>query len=102
VEPRRKGVLRDIARRHLPPEIADRQKLGFGFDVGAYVLPAAREEFLRDGMLREELRVPEPAWRETVAMIRGHDVLRLWSGEVWCRLFLEGRPVAEVEAELWR
>jgi asparagine synthase (glutamine-hydrolysing) len=102
VEPRRKGVLRDIARRHLPPEIADRQKLGFGFDVAAYLLPAARPEFLRDGMLREELAVPVPAWRETVAMVRGHDVLRLWSAEVWCRLFLEGRPVGEIEAELWR
>lgn len=102
VEPRRKGVLRDIARRHLPGEIADRQKLGFGFDVRAYVLPAARAEFLADGMLRDELGVPEAAWRETVEMIRGHDVLRLWSAEVWCRLFLDGRDAGRVETELWR
>ena len=101
VEPRRKGVLRDIARRLLPAEIADRRKLGFGFDAASYILPSARPEFLRDGMLREEIGVPEPAWRDAVAMARGHDVLRLWTAEIWCRLFLEARPVEQVEEELW-
>ncbi|MEX2194375.1 MAG: asparagine synthase (glutamine-hydrolyzing) [Thermoleophilaceae bacterium] len=102
VEPRRKGVLRDVARRLLPPEVADRRKVGFGFDVAAYVRPAARPEFLRDGLLREELGVPTGAWREAVGMVAGHDVLRLWTAEIWCRLFLAADGVAGVERALWR
>lgn len=102
VEPRRKGVLRDVARRHLPPEVADRRKVGFGFDVAAYLAPAADPAFLGDGMLREELEVPAPAWRESLGMATGHEVLRLWSAEVWCRLFLGGESVEAVETKLWR
>lgn len=102
VEPRRKGVLRDVARRLLPPQVADRRKLGFGFDVDAYVRPAARPEFMRDGMLRDQLRVPAAAWEEALGIVRGHDVLRLWTAEIWCRLFLEGEEVAGVAGALWR
>jgi len=102
VEPRRKGVLRDIARAHLPPEIAARRKVGFGFDVGAYLGPAADPGFLAGGMLREELEVPAAAWRESLRLATGHEVLRLWTAEVWCRLFLGRETVATVEAALWR
>jgi asparagine synthase (glutamine-hydrolysing) len=101
VEPRRKGVLRDLGRRHLPAGVADRPKVGFGFDVARYLLPAARPEFLRGGMLREVLGVPDEAWHGALAVARGHDVLRLWSAEIWCRLFLDAAGVAAVERELW-
>ncbi|MHC4947609.1 MAG: asparagine synthase (glutamine-hydrolyzing) [Planctomycetota bacterium] len=33
---RRKGLLRDIARRHLPPDVCDRPKMGFAIPVGRW------------------------------------------------------------------
>ena len=103
MEPGRKGVLRDLADRHLPPEVARRQKRGFGFDVRRYIEPAARPEFLLDGALRELLGVDREQWKAaTVPARSAAQALRLWSGEVWCRVVLEGQPTGEVEAALWR
>ena len=103
MEPGRKGVLRDLADRHLPPEVARRQKRGFGFDVRRYIEPAARPEFLLDGALRELLGVDREPWKAaTVPARSAAQALRLWSGEVWCRVVLEGQPTGEVEAALWR
>lgn len=101
VEPRRKGVLRDIAARHLPPGVAERPKLGFGFDVGRYIAPAVQPRFVLDGSLREALGVATEAWRAAVGSARGHEVLRMWTAEVWCRLFLEGRSPQRVAEEMW-
>jgi asparagine synthase (glutamine-hydrolysing) len=103
MEPGRKGVLRDLADRHLPPEVARRQKRGFGFDVRRYIEPAARPEFLLDGALRELLGVDREPWKAAIVPARSAaQALRLWSGEVWCRVVLEGQPTGEVEAALWR
>ena len=69
--PGRKGLLRDLADRHLPREVARRQKRGFGFDVRRYIEPAARPEFLLDGALRELLGVEREQWRAaTVPAVR--------------------------------
>jgi asparagine synthase (glutamine-hydrolysing) len=100
--PERKGVLRDLARAHLPRGVANRTKLGFGFDVRRYLHGAARPEFLADGRLRETLGVPGDEWRAAVAHLSSAHALRLWTGEVWCRLFLDGEDGAAVEAALWR
>ena len=102
VEPRPKGVLRDLAHRHLPAGVADRPKLGFGFDVDRYILPAARPEFLGEGRLREVLRVPAAEWRDRCASARENPALLLWTAEIWCRCVLEGEPVDAVEEALWR
>ncbi len=103
MEPGRKGLLRDLADRHLPREVARRQKRGFGFDVRRYIEPAARPEFLLDGALRELLVVEREQWRTaTVPAPSAAQALRLWSGEVWCRVVLERQSTDEVEAELWR
>jgi asparagine synthase (glutamine-hydrolysing) len=103
MEPGRKGVLRDLADRHLPREVARREKRGFGFDVRRYIEPAARPEFLLDGALREMLGVERERWKAaTVPAQSAAQALRIWSGEVWCRVVLDGRPAAAVEAELWR
>jgi asparagine synthase (glutamine-hydrolysing) len=99
--PERKGVLRDLARVHLPRGVAGRAKLGFGFDVRCYLDGAARPEFLADGRLREVLEVPTAEWRAGVARLSSAHALRLWTGEVWCRLFLYGEDDGEVEAALW-
>jgi asparagine synthase (glutamine-hydrolysing) len=100
--PERKGVLRDLARAHLPRGVASRTKLGFGFDVRRYLDGAARPDFLADGRLRDALAVPADEWRAGVAHLSSAHALRLWSGEVWCRLFLDGEDDASVEAALWR
>jgi len=102
MEPGRKGVLRDLADRHLPREVARRQKRGFGFDVRRYIEPSARPEFLLDGALRELLGVERERWKAaTTPAPSAAQALRLWSGEVWCRAVLEGQSTNEVEATLW-
>ncbi len=40
-------------RATLPAAIAEREKVGFGFDYGRYLAARARPEFLADGMLRD-------------------------------------------------
>jgi asparagine synthase (glutamine-hydrolysing) len=102
LEPRRKGILRELGARHLPKGIAQRPKLGFGFDVRRYLQPAAKREFLLEGALREELGVDAAAWRAVVDQAESHLALRLWSGEIWCRSFLGGEDDAAVEGALWR
>ena len=99
--PERKGVLRDLARAHLPRGVANRTKLGFGFDVRRYLDGAARPDFLADGRLRDAFEVPAGEWRAGVAHLSSAHALRLWTGEVWCRLFLDGEDDAAVEAALW-
>ena len=100
--PLRKGVLRDLGRRHLPAAVAARAKVGFGFDVRRYLAPTARPEFLADGRLREALGFGREEWREATVGLAHDQAVRAWTGEVWCRLFLEGQPVAAVEDALWR
>jgi asparagine synthase (glutamine-hydrolysing) len=103
MEPGRKGLLRDLADRRLPREVARRQKRGFGFDVRRYIEPAARPEFLLDGALRELLGVERKRWSAAVLPApSAAQALRLWSGEVWCRAVLGGEPTQQVEAALWR
>jgi asparagine synthase (glutamine-hydrolysing) len=98
IEPERKGLLRELARRRLPAGVADRPKIGFGFDVGAYIGSAARPEFLTEGRLREVLEVDRATWSEAVA---DQQSLLVWTGEIWCRLFLDGETVDAVEDALW-
>ncbi len=102
VEPRRKGVLRDLARRMLPEGVADRPKIGFGFETRGIIEARADPAFLLDGRLREALEVPREQWLEGVRTMPDSWALPVWSGEVWARLFLDGTPREEVEDALWR
>jgi asparagine synthase (glutamine-hydrolysing) len=100
VLPERKAPLRDLSRRLLPPGVADRPKVGFGFDVRGY-LAAARPSFLADGRLRDLLRVGADEWAGRVAAADSFHSLLLWTGEIWCRLFVDGATVTAVDRELW-
>jgi len=102
VLPLRKGVLRDLAARRLPAGVARRRKVGFGFDVRGYLSGAADPRFLAGGRLREAFELPAPAWEEAIARLSPDRALRAWTGEVWCRLFLERSSVDAVAGELWR
>jgi asparagine synthase (glutamine-hydrolysing) len=102
VTPRSKGVLREVARRHLPRATAFRPKV-FGLEFGAqrWIEAAAAPKFLSDGYLRDVLGVPGQEWTAFVAGVERSQAVRVWSAEAWCRLFLEGQPVSAVERELW-
>jgi asparagine synthase (glutamine-hydrolysing) len=100
VGPAVKGLLRDVAARRLPRSIARRPKQpGMVFDAGRRIEEAARPDFLEHGCLRELLQLPSSRWRR---MAEGSDGRgRLWTAEIWCRLFIAGQDVATVERDLW-
>jgi asparagine synthase (glutamine-hydrolysing) len=101
-----KGILRDVGVRHLPAAVALRSKQpGLAVESRRRIEEAARPEFLAEGMLREELGLGAQAWSDLTAR-RGYlgmrVGMRLWTAEMWCRLVLDSRSVASVEADLWR
>jgi asparagine synthase (glutamine-hydrolysing) len=100
VLPYRKGVLRELAARHLPDGVAHRPKVGFGLEVGGYLEDAVRPEFLIGGRLRDVLGISRERWPEF--MVSAAPALLMWTAEIWCRTVLDGTPVEEVEAALWR
>jgi asparagine synthase (glutamine-hydrolysing) len=97
VEPTRKAILREVARRWIPITLIERSKLGFSFEVIDYFRAAARPEFVSDGMLRELVGdCTHSMWRPRAVG------MRIWTAEVWARLFLGRESVAAVEEALWR
>jgi asparagine synthase (glutamine-hydrolysing) len=102
VTPYRKGILRDLAREVLPAGVAERAKVGFGFDVRRYLTDTAVPGFLEDGYLRDVLEVPRDSWLDAVRGMPRPHILRFWTGEIWSRLMLEGQSIQAVESELWR
>jgi asparagine synthase (glutamine-hydrolysing) len=100
VEPERKAPLRELGRRLLPAGVAEREKVGFGFDVGRYLSGAVRPEFLRDGLLREELGVERARWDEHVPAMAA--ALAPVTAEIWLRVVVAGHSGDDVQAGLWR
>lgn len=101
--PFQKGVLRDVGLRHLPARIALRSKQpGMAVDSRSRIEEAARPEFLADGLLRDVLRLQADTWSAIRARRARNPAMRLWTGEIWCRLVLDSQSVASVEADLWR
>jgi asparagine synthase (glutamine-hydrolysing) len=101
LEPRRKGVLRDVVRRHFGDALAERPKLGFGFDTRTLIEARADPAFLREGRLREVLDRPPAEWEEGLRAMPDAWALPVWTAEIWCRLMLEGESRADVEGALW-
>jgi asparagine synthase (glutamine-hydrolysing) len=98
----RKSLLCAVAARHLPAELAARPKqVGLELDSGRWFEGAARPSFLWDGSLREALGVPAERWRNRLSGLTGNQGMAAWTGEIWCRLALEGSPASVVESELW-
>jgi asparagine synthase (glutamine-hydrolysing) len=99
VEPERKAPLRELGRRLLPASVVAREKVGFGFDVGRYLGGAVREEFLRDGRLREELGIASAEWERRVPAMSAS--LGPVTAEIWLRTVAGGELPDAVHAELW-
>ena len=102
IHPDRKWPLKLIAERLLPIEIARRSKMGFGFDEKLYLQGFTQDRFVLHGELRTHLRVSQSEWEEHCATASGLGFLLLWTGEIWCRLYLAGHTDQEVESALWR
>ncbi len=101
VEPDSKGVLRDVASRHLPRPIVRRPKQ-WGMIVGPeQIEQAAQPAFLGHGMLRELLGSRVDRWQQYIEEGSPRRRLLLWTAEIWCRLFVCGHSVQSVEADLW-
>ena len=100
IEPERKAALRAIGRRLLPASVVAREKVGFGFDVGRYLDGAVRDEFLREGLLREELGVDRARWDRRLPALTAD--LAPVTAEIWLRALVRGEAPDAVEHEVWR
>ncbi|MEV6823584.1 asparagine synthase (glutamine-hydrolyzing) [Amycolatopsis sp. NPDC051102] len=96
-----KAGLAAVARRRLPAAVVDRKKSGFNFSLSSYS-KGLDERCLENGVLRTVLKVPSGRWRTILANVEERTKFRLWSAEVWCRLFVEGAGIAEVNGMIWR
>ena len=102
VSPWNKGILRDVARRLLPLQVAHRAKvIGMDYDAGAWIEEAANPKFLTEGLTRELWQVPRPALAQLLDRADASLRVRIWSTEVWCRSFFGGDPPAAIENDLW-
>jgi asparagine synthase (glutamine-hydrolysing) len=103
VGPWSKGILRDVARRLLPLSIAHRPKIyGMDFEAGSWIEQSARPEFLREGVLREALRLSREQFEPVVDGAIDRLRMRLWSAEVWARSVFAGHSSTRIEQALWR
>lgn len=102
IYPKLKGVLLDVASSYLPIEVINRPKIGFSFDPSIYFADEMRSEALESGYLCDLLEVTSEDWKQVVRSATGRTLFRLWSTEMWCRLFLEGCTVEQVEETVWK
>lgn len=101
ITPDRKTPLKDIARKLLPSEIADRRKMGFGFDIARYLTGHTKDTFLKKALLQDQLAIADDEWAQHCASASGLGLLLLWTGEIWCRLNLAGESEESVSDTLW-
>jgi asparagine synthase (glutamine-hydrolysing) len=106
---RLKYLLRQVARRYLPPDIVRLPKQGFGFPVGTWMrrdLQRLVRERLRDSRLvAAGIFRAEPVER----LVREHmdgrvdHSYRLWlllGLEIWYEIYIEGRSVDAVQGDI--
>jgi asparagine synthase (glutamine-hydrolysing) len=103
----RKYVLREVARKYLPPEIIDRPKQGFPIPISQWLRrelrPFARDLLARGAILRRGMFDPQYVERllsEHESGFADHGLL-LWglmSLEIWHRLYFDS-PAAASQSE---
>jgi asparagine synthase (glutamine-hydrolysing) len=86
-----KIILRRLARRLLPSEVADKPKTGFGVPIAAWFRQGSWYDLLQDQLLSERARqrnlLQPAALAEMVAQHR--EGKRDWSNRLWSLVFLE-------------
>jgi len=104
-----KHVLKKALAPLLPQDILDRKKRGFGTPMGAWLkgeLAPLQANLLSESSVRARgLFEPE----QVTKLVRAHEsnridgtdrLLSLMNLEIWARIFLDGRPSADVAAEM--
>lgn len=104
-----KHVMKQALRGVLPDSILGREKRGFGAPIGAWfrreLAPLVTELLARDTVRRRGLLDPDAVARtvaehESQQADRTDHLLALVNLEIWARLYLDGRAVEDVTAEL--
>jgi len=95
-----KWVLKQIALRHLPPELVWRPKMGFPLPLADYVEPLARPESFRHGFLEQVAGLTPAAIRRLLTDVRSfaYGTFGIIALEMWGSLHLLGQSREEVQA----
>jgi hypothetical protein len=70
-------------------------------DTSRYIDRAARPGFIGDGRVRDIFEVPRPRWNDLLSRVSPRERAGLWTGEIWCRAFLDDQSDAAIESEVW-
>jgi asparagine synthase (glutamine-hydrolysing) len=87
-----KWILRQVLYRHVPPELVERPKMGFGFPIGPMLRGSLRpwaEDLLNEDLLRRQgILDPEPirnAWQQHLEGRRdlAHELWDVLAFQAW-------------------
>ncbi len=97
-----KWVLKELASRYVPREVAFQKKIPLDVPIDEYFAPQFRRSLFADGFLASLVGL---GWDAAVAMVasagdRAAVLLRLVNIETWGRLFFMGQSVEEVTSTL--
>ena len=97
-----KWILKELATRYVPRDVAFQKKVPLEVPVDEYFSPPFRRPLFENGFLADHFGI---GWNEAQSMVanareRGPLLLRLVNMEIWGRLFFMGESVDEVTARL--
>ena len=97
---RDKWVVREVARRYLPPELSQRVKLGFWTTV--FQRMSVDEGYFAGSPLADLYRLPRGAIRAILDGEPSEFVSRLVHADVWLRVLIDGEQIGSVRDRLRR
>ena len=96
-----KWVLRQVASRYIPTDLAAREKVGFPLPLLEYIEPLICSEFFANGYCESELKLNRRGIERLCSSGRRwvYGIFALIALEIWGRIFFMGQKVEEI-AEL--